>query len=90
MQAQNENKSMTDAQILRHWLDYSVPRGEYNKVKRRIVEVCLVPVHTLNNWIYGACRIPESGKRDINRVAIEISGEEIFTVAQPGGDSVGV
>lgn len=39
---QTEIKHRTDAEILRHWLDYSVPRGEYNKQKSRLVEVCLI------------------------------------------------
>lgn len=83
-------KCHTDAEKLRHWLDYSVSRGEYNKQKRRLVEECLVSVSTFNNWLYGKCRIPDSGKRDINRVTLEVSGEEIFTIAKPGGISVGV
>ena len=87
---QKEIKYLTDAEILRHWLDFSVPRGEYNKQKRRLVEVCLVSKSTFNNWLYGKCRIPESGKRDINRVTLEFSGKEIFTLANPGEVSEGV
>lgn len=87
---QNEIKHPTDAEILRHWLDYSVPRGDYNKQKSRLVVECLVPVSTFNNWLYGKCRIPDSGKRDINRVTLEVSGKEIFTIAKPGGIPEGV
>lgn len=87
---QNEIKHLTDAKILRHWLDYSVPRGEYNKLKKRLVEECLVSASTFKNWLYGKCRIPESGKRDINRVTLEYSGTEIFTIAKPGGLPEGV
>lgn len=87
---QTEIKQRTDAEILRHWLDYSVPRGEYNKQKSRLVEACLVSISTFNNWLYGKCRIPDSGKRDINRVTLEFSGVEIFSMAKPGGISEGV
>lgn len=87
---QNEIKHPTDAEILRHWLDYSVPRGEYNKQKNRLVQECLVTVSTFNNWLYGKCRIPDSAKRDINRVTLEVSGKEIFTIAKPGGIPEGV
>ena len=90
MQTQIENKHLTDAKKIRHWLDYCVPRGDYNKLKKRLVEECLVPQYTFNNWLYGKCRIPESGKRDINRVTLEYSGIEIFTIAKPGGISEGV
>jgi len=86
---QNDVKHLTDAEKLRYWLD-SVPRGEDNKQKSRLVEECLVSASTFNNWLYGKCRIPDSGKRDINLVTLEVSGEEIFTIAKPGGISEGV
>lgn len=86
---QNDVKHLTDAEKLRYWLD-SVSRGEYNKQKSRLVEECLVSASTFNNWLYGKCRIPDSGKRDINRVTLEVSGEEIFTIAKPGGISEGM
>lgn len=70
-----------EGEILRQWLD-TIPRGQYNNVKDRLVSECLIQKHTLNNWIYGICRIPDAGKRDINRVTLEISGIEIFTIAK--------
>lgn len=82
MQIKSEIRCLTDAEILRQWLD-SVPRGEYVKVKSRIREVCLISKPTFANWIYGRCRIPEAGKRDINKVAQEVSGKEIFTITTP-------
>lgn len=89
MQTQNENSRLADAKKLRCWLD-TIPRGEYNNVKRKLVEACLVPISTFNNWRYGNCRIPEAGKRDIDKVALEVSGIELFKIAKPGGDSEGV
>ena len=74
---------------MRCWLD-TIPRGEYNNVKRKLVEACLVPMSTLKNWIYGNCRIREAGKRDINKVTLEVSGIELFKIAKPGGNSEGV
>lgn len=96
---QSKIKHYSDAELLRHWLDFNVSRGDYNNVKRRLVEECLVTMATFNNWLYGRCRIPHPGKRDINRVTLELSGKEIFpivstkellTLAKPGGYSAGV
>lgn len=89
MQTQNENSRLADAKKLRCWLD-TIPRGEYNNVKRKLVEACLVPLSTFNNWRYGNCRIPEAGKRDINSVTLEVSGIELFKIAKPGCNSEGV
>lgn len=90
MQEQSKKSFKSDAKILRQWLDNNVPRAQYNKVKNRIVEECLIRPWTLNNWLYGYCRIPDAGKRDINKVTMEFSGVEIFTIAKPGEVSVGV
>ncbi len=79
----NENKRLADYEILRNWIN-TIPLGEYEKVFARLLEVCLVSKYTFANWRYGRCRIPESGKRDINEVTKEISGIEIFTIALPG------
>jgi hypothetical protein len=87
---EDSNKPLTDSEKLRNWLDFSVPRGEYNNIKARLVSECLVSVFTFNNWLYGKCRIPNAGKRDINRVTMEITGTEIFTNSQTGGQSEGV
>lgn len=72
----------SDDEILRHWLD-TIPYGEYNKVVALLVERCLINKYTFANWRYGRCRIPASGKRDINSVTLEISGKEIFTIVSP-------
>lgn len=84
------NKFLTDAEKLRHWLDFSIPRGEYGKMKRHLAQECLVSDNTFKNWLYGQSRMPESAKRDINRVTMEYSGKEIFTIAKPAGISDGV
>lgn len=82
MQIQHGTEHLTDAEILRRWLD-TIPRGEYNNVIARLVETCLIPIHTLRNWRYGNCRIPEAGKRDINIVTREVSGIEIYKIVMP-------
>lgn len=43
--------------------------------KEKIAKECLVPTYTVNNWIYGLCRIPELHKRKIE----EIFSSKIFT-----------
>lgn len=89
MQTQNRNEHLTDAQILRGWLD-TIPHGEYNKRKKQLVEACAVSLATLHNWLYGQSRITKAGKRDINKFALEVSGHEIFPVAKPGESREGV
>lgn len=79
---QNGIKQPTDAEILRNWLA-TIPRGEYNTVISKLVDACLISLSTLRNWRYGNCRIPASGKRDINTITREVSGIEIFTIAKP-------
>lgn len=82
MQNKNEINSLSDSEILRVWLK-TVPYGEYNAVKEMIVDECLIKRTTFHNWLYGKCRIPLSGKRDINRVTMKVSGIEIYTIAKP-------
>lgn len=83
MQILNDIKPQTPNDILRNWLN-SLPHKAYQKVKLRLAEECLVPMHTLNNWIYGKCVIRPASQRDINRVSIEITGNELFTITNPG------
>lgn len=75
-------KSPTDAEILQRWLK-TIPYGEYNNTIKRLVDECLVSRSTFNNWRYGLSRIPASGKRDINRVSLEISGIELYKIVKP-------
>lgn len=80
---QNGIKHLSDDKILRDWID-SIPRGKYNAVIAELLDECLVSRFTLSNWRYGRCRIPATGKRDINRVSLRHSGKEIFTIVKPG------
>lgn len=89
MQTNSEIKFLTDGEKLRQWLE-SVPYRDYAALKRRMASECLVSMTTLKNWIYGQCRIPDSGKRDINRVTLSYSGKEIFKIAKPEESSKGV
>lgn len=84
------NNTLTDGEKLRYWLDFSVCRGNFNDVVSRLVSACMVSPTTFNNWRYGKCRIPAAAKRDMNKVAVEVSGKEIFTVVQPEAYSEGV
>lgn len=82
-------KKASDGVVLHQWLD-SVPRGEYNALRRRMVEECLVSKETFRNWLYGKCRIPMAAKRDINRVTKAFSGVDIFEIVKPECYSGGV
>lgn len=82
MQTYQEKKFSEDAKKFRAWLA-TIPYGQYNTVINALVERCLVSKSTLNNWRFGNCRIPMSGKRDINSVSMEISGVEIFRIEIP-------
>lgn len=77
-----EKKVITDGEILRRWLG-KISLCEYNNVIDKMVRSCLVPRSTFRNWRYGACRIPMAAKRDINKVTLEITGEEIFEIVEP-------
>lgn len=85
----SEKNTAKDSLILRNWLD-TVPYGDYAKIIKLLTERCLVNITTFRNWRYGRCRIPESGKRDINNVTLEISGIEIFKIAKPEEMAEGV
>lgn len=82
MQTYQEKKSSEDAKKLRDWIA-TIPYGQYNAVINTLVERCLISKSTLSNWRFGNCRIPMSGKRDINSVSMEISGIEIFRIEIP-------
>jgi len=79
---QSDDKHLTDGQILRNYIA-NLPCGIVNKVIARMVEHCLVTKYVFANWRYGRCRIPLSGKRDINTITREVSGIEIFTIPKP-------
>lgn len=85
----NREKIENDAKIIRNWLE-SIPYGQYNDVVSKLVERCMINKTTFRNWRYGNCRIPLSGKRDINSLSKEISGIEIFNLAVAGNGSEGV
>lgn len=75
----NQIKDLTDANILRDWLD-SLPRAEYAKHKAGLVETCAERRTTFLNWLYGRCRVPNSAKKLINAYTLKVSGREIFTI----------
>lgn len=72
-------KQLTDAQILRSWLN-KVPYGEYNAVRSKMVEKCMVTKQTFANWQQGLCRIPKLAKSVINTVAKDYNGTKIFDI----------
>ncbi len=86
---QNGIKQPTDDEALRYWLD-TIPVGKYKAVIAKLLDVCLISRATLANWRYGNCRIPASGKRDINKVSKDVSGIEIFKIANPENSAEGV
>lgn len=72
-----------DSIILREWLNNQVPRARYNEVKEKMVRACAVNSDKFNNCLYGKIRMPEHMKRDVNKVAVELTGKEIFQLATP-------
>ncbi len=63
-----------DSLALKAYID-SIPFSEYAEVKKKIIEGCLIKAHTLSNWQYGLCRIPNLHKAKIE----EIIGRKIFS-----------
>lgn len=85
-----KEKRKFESAILRNWLNRSVSREAYPDVKKRLARECLVRSSSFHNWLYGYCNIPLAAKRDINRVTMEISGREIFTIVYPEDADEGV
>lgn len=80
-------KQPTDGQILRDWLN-SVPYGEYNAVRARMVAECMVTKQIFANWLYGLSRIPNLAKSAINSVAQSYNGTSIFNIQELAGPGV--
>ena len=74
-----EIKQPTDGQILRDWLN-SVPYGDYNAIRDRMVSECMVSKQIFKNWRYGLCRIPNLAKSAINAVAQKYNGTIVFNI----------
>ncbi|MDE6027824.1 MAG: hypothetical protein K2G23_07125, partial [Muribaculaceae bacterium] len=70
-------KTKENAEILKNWL-LTVPPIDKDFVFSKIYAECLISPTTLRNWRYGRCRIPMSGLRDLNKVALEYSGHELY------------
>lgn len=71
-----ENKGKdysTDAQKLRDFMQ-NLRYCDYNTVRRKIVEACMVRGYIFANWLSGRSRIPELAKQKIN----EVTGTNIF------------
>lgn len=62
-----------DGERLRMYI-LSLPILEARTAVEKISETCKVPVHTVNNWRYGLCRIPNLAKDKIE----ELFGVKIF------------
>ena len=62
-----KEKEKTDGEKLRDYLG-TIPVNEYNQKKNLIIYSCKIKSHTLNNWIYGLCKIPELAKEKIEEV----------------------
>lgn len=82
-----EIKQPTDGQLLRDWLN-SVPYGEYNAVRARMVAECMVSKQIFANWLYGLSRIPNLAKSVINSVAKNFNGTSIFNIQELAGSDV--
>lgn len=84
----NQIKDLTDSNILRGWLD-SMPRGEYNKHKTALVDVCSENRYKILNWLYGRSRVPNTAKKLINAYTLQVSGKEIFNITKPENTTEG-
>ncbi len=67
---------MEDHKILKMAVE-EVPFSEYRKLKKKLIEGCLITPYTFDNWLYGKCRIPELHKCKIE----EILGKKIFNTS---------
>ena len=76
------NSRNENSEKLRYWL-LTIPPIDKRKVFCRIYEECLITPPTLTRWRYGQTKIPLTGLRDLNRVAKEYSGYELFEIVPP-------
>lgn len=80
-------KQPTAGKILRDWLN-SVPYGDYNAVRARMVAECMVTKQIFANWLYGLSRIPNLAKSAINTVAQNYNGTIVFNIHEFAGSGV--
>lgn len=73
MQIKDAKYYPEDAKKLRAFL-YHVPHCEYNAMRKKIVEACMIQHYTLANWLSGNARIPPLAKQKIE----EVTGQHIF------------
>lgn len=66
-------KRNEDGEKLRMYI-IGLPMKDSSKMVDKLAEECKVPRHTINNWRFGACRIPELAKDKIE----EVTGVKIF------------
>lgn len=57
----------------RNWLD-SIPTGDYNDVRLRVIEECLINDQIFRHWKAGNSKVPNLAKPIIE----EIAGKPIF------------
>lgn len=69
----SEKDYPADTKKLRDYM-FNLRYCEYNTTRKLLVEACMVPGYTFNNWLSGAARIPELAKQKIN----EVTGKQIF------------
>jgi len=76
-----EIKQPNGGQILRDWLN-SVPYGDYNTIRSRMVAECMVSKQIFANWLYGLSRIPRLAQHTINIVAKDYNGTTVFNIQE--------
>lgn len=64
---------MTDNQKFKKWMD-SIPYGEYNDMRLRVINECKITPATYGNWRNGSCSIPPLAKEKL----INIAAKDIF------------
>ncbi len=67
---QTIEKKITDNDKLLGWLS-TIPHGEYQEMRERIMAECYITRTTLSRWLNGSTRIPPLAKIVIERIANE-------------------
>lgn len=62
-----------DAKKLRDFM-FNLRYCEYFTIRKRLIEACMVPSYTFNNWLGGIAKIPPLAKQKIN----ETTNKQIF------------
>lgn len=74
MENLEERKEVNELKL---WLE-SIPMGNYEAIRRQILERCKTKDYIFRNWKCGVTKVPLLEKSIINKIALEYNGSTCF------------